>query len=143
MTLSCSMRLIKFTALVVSFSCTQLHGQDMSDLSALEQELVKDAQKNIDLKLSNKTGTLERIACRYKKVPGSNQLSASVNTLYVDYRKAAESQNYEFKSKSKGSLEKCDSNQTIEIIYKPIEKNQVTLVQYKNNRRSCKCVTIS
>lgn len=139
MTLNSINRLFKIATIVTIFGCHAAQGQEISALSAVEQELVKDACKSIDQKLSNKTGSLERIACCYKKNADTDQISASIKTHYVDYRKIEE-ESKDYTSKlAKSAPEK------IEIIYKPTEKNQVTMVQYtKNNRRSsCKYVSIS
>jgi len=132
-------RLAKIALLLVLVG-NYAYGLEKNDSSSIEDRLIKDALKNINYELNNKKGTLDRIDCCYK-VPRTGPLSASIKTFYVDYRKAAESKNYDFKNAVK--LAKCDQDQIIEIIYKSNEKNQLTIVSKKNRRRSCKYVAIA
>ncbi len=136
----CFKKFIGLTLCLVIFGYNNASSQEKNELSSIEQKLVKDALKSINQKLSDKTGKLERISCCYKVV-GSDPLSASIKTFYVDYRKAAEYQNYDFRKAKE--LASCDPDQIIEIIYKSHEKNQLTIVSKKNKRRSCKYVSIS
>ena len=132
-------RLIKIASVIVVFGCNYVYGQSIDSLSALDRQLVQDACKNIDLKLSNKTGTLDRVACSYKKT-SPQRLEAAIDYIYADYRKEAESKKYAFKSAI--DLTKCNSDEITKIIYKSSEKRQVTVVKYKHGRRSS-CITVA
>ncbi len=111
--------------------------ESTTELTVVEQALVKDARKNINKKLGNKKGALERISCNYKVFNGKPQ-SVLITTLCAGYRKKTESEERTF---SRNFSDTPD--EIIKIIFKATDDKLTIVCKNKKHHRRCKYVSVS
>jgi hypothetical protein len=111
--------------------------QATTELTVIEQALVKDARKNINKKLGNKKGALERISCNYKVFNGKPQ-SVLITTLYAGYRKKTESEERTFSTNFSNT-----PDEIIKIIFKATDDKLTIVCKNKKHHRRCKYASVS
>lgn len=105
-----------------------------------DDAIAQHAMNTIKNELSKKTGSPFRVSCTYR-LAQSRPVSATTKIYYIDYHKDADAFERSFVTRNN----KID--RIVEVVYKPSEKNYISLVEKdinkKNRRLNAKRVKIS
>ena len=105
-----------------------------------DDALARHAMNTIKNELIKKTGSPFRVSCTYR-LAQSRPVSAITKIYYIDYHKDADAFERSFVTRNN----KVD--RVVEVVYKPSEKNYISLVEKdinkKNRRLNAKRVKIS